>query len=102
MVLPRRKSNTSNLENPIVVYSSPGSYDVTLKVTDTFGTAQTIPNLITYTDTVFPITNSNSLYERFNSSIFSPIRLAKSYFFLFLAIYSSRYRNKFLPDTVAM
>ena len=34
--------------------------------------AQTIHNLITYTDTVFPITNSNSLYERFNSSVFPP------------------------------
>ena len=59
---------TSNLEDPIVVYSIPGSYDVTLKITDTFGTStQTIPNLITYTNTVFPITNSNSLYERFDS-----------------------------------
>ena len=73
MVLPGGNQKHSNLENPIVVYSSPGSYDVTLKVTDTFGTStQTIPNLITYTDTVFPITNSNSLYERFNSSIFPP------------------------------
>ena len=70
---PGGSPNTSNLENPIVVYSSPGSYDVTLKVIDTFGTStQTIPNFITYTDTVFPITNSNSLYERFNSSIFPP------------------------------
>ena len=73
MVLPGGSPNTSNLENPIVVYSSPGSYDVTLKVIDAFGTKhQTIPNLITYTDTVFPITNSNSLYERFDSSIFPP------------------------------
>ena len=62
---------TSNLEDPIVVYSNPGSYDVTLKITDSFGTnTQTIPNFIIYTDTVFPITNSNSLHERFDSDIF--------------------------------
>ena len=85
MVIPGGIPNTSNLENPIVVYSSPGSYDVTLKVIDTFGTStQTIHNFITYTDTVFPITNSNSLYERFDSEYFSPIRLAKSYLLLIL------------------
>ena len=70
---PGGSPSTSNLEDPIVVYSSPGSYDVTLKITDTFGTStQTIPNFITYTDTVFPITNSNSLNERFDSGIFPP------------------------------
>ena len=72
MVLPRWKSNTSNLEDPIVVYSIPGSYDVSLKVTDAFGTSKNIPNFITYTNTVFPITNSNSLFERFDSGIFPP------------------------------
>ena len=65
--------STSTLEDPVVVYSNPGTYDVTLKVTDAFGSStQTIPNLITYTDGVFLISNSNSLYERFNSSIFPP------------------------------
>ena len=36
---PGGSPSTSNLEDPIVVYSSPGSYDVTLKITDTFGTS---------------------------------------------------------------
>ena len=47
-----------------VIGDNDGVHDVTLKITDTFGTStQTIPNFINYTDTVFPITNSNSLYE---------------------------------------
>ena len=93
MVLSRRKSNVSNLEDPIVVYSSPGSYDVTLKITDTFGTStQTIPNFINYTDTVFPITNSNSLYERFDSGIFPPTNWQNPTF-LILAICCSGYRE---------
>tara|TARA_B100001741_G_scaffold87902_1_gene71835 strand:- start:18808 stop:22215 length:3408 start_codon:yes stop_codon:yes gene_type:complete len=65
--------STSNLEDPVVVYSNPGTYDVTLKVTDAFGSStQTIPNLITYTDGVFLISNSNSLYEGFDTGIFPP------------------------------
>ncbi len=70
---PGGSPNSSNLEDPIVVYSSPGKYDVTLKVTDSFGTStQTINGLITYTDSIFPITNSISLYESFNTDIFPP------------------------------
>lgn len=43
--------NSSNIENPIVTYDTPGSYDVTLTVSDNFGTStQTISNLIEFTN----------------------------------------------------
>ncbi len=66
--------SSSSLEDPIVVYTQPGTYDVSLTVTDVFGTnMQTINNFITYTDSVFPITNTTSLYEGFDSGNFPPI-----------------------------
>ena len=66
--------SSSSLEDPIVVYAQPGTYDVGLTVTDIFGTSsQTINDFITYTDSVFPITNTTSLYEGFDSGNFPPI-----------------------------
>jgi len=65
--------STSTLEDPIVVYGNPGAYDVTLTVTDAFGTStQTYTDFITYTDSVFLITNTSSLYEGFDSGNFPP------------------------------
>jgi PKD repeat protein len=55
--------STSTLENPVVVYSTPGSYDVTLKIQDAYGgSIQSIPNLIKYTDTVSIITYWRKLF----------------------------------------
>jgi PKD repeat protein/photosystem II stability/assembly factor-like uncharacterized protein len=65
--------STSTLENPVVVYNTPGTYDVTLKVQDAIGgSIQTIPSLITYTDTVSVITNTQNYSEEFETSIFPP------------------------------
>ena len=48
---PGGNPSSSNLENPTVIYSSPGKYDVSLTVTDSFGSStQNINDLITYTD----------------------------------------------------
>lgn len=48
---PGGNPSSSNLRRPKVVYSSVGSYDVTLTVTDAYGTStQTIPNFITVTN----------------------------------------------------
>ena len=70
---PGGNPSSSNLENPIIVYSQPGSYNVSLTVTDSFGTnSQTYTNFITYSDSVFPITNTNSLYEDFETGVFPP------------------------------
>lgn len=45
---PGANPSTSTLENPVVVYSEAGNYDVTLTVSDEFGSdTQTIENLIT-------------------------------------------------------
>ena len=65
--------STSTLENPVVVYSTPGSYDVTLKIQDAFGgSIQSIPNLIKYTDTVSIITNTQNYSEGFETAVFPP------------------------------
>ena len=65
--------STSTLENPVVVYSTPGSYDVTLKIQDAYGgSIQNIPNLIKYTDTVSIITNTQNYSEGFETAVFPP------------------------------
>jgi len=65
--------STSVLEDPTVVYATPGTYDVSLTVTDAFGTStQTYTDFITYTDSVFPITSATPLQEGFESGIFPP------------------------------
>ena len=56
-----------------VVYSAPGKYDVTLTVTDTFGTSsQTYSEFIEYKDTVSEISNTTSINEDFENIIFPP------------------------------
>ncbi len=65
--------STSTLENPVVVYSTPGSYDVTLKIQDAYGgSIQSIPHLIKYTDTVSIITNTQNYSEGFETAVFPP------------------------------
>ena len=66
--------SSSTLENPIVVYSSPGDYDVSLQVTDAFGSStQTLTSFITYTDSVSLITNASLYTQDFESSSYPPI-----------------------------
>ena len=65
--------NSSSLEDPVVVYSGPGAYDVTLEVTDAFGSnTQTITDFIAYTDSVSPITNAISYAQDFESGTYPP------------------------------
>ena len=65
--------NSSNLEDPTVVYNQPGSYDVTLTVTDQFGSStQTINNFIIYEDTTSLITSSTDYQQNFESFNFPP------------------------------
>ncbi|MBT4479050.1 MAG: PKD domain-containing protein [Flavobacteriales bacterium] len=65
--------SSSTLENPVVVYNAPGTYDVTLKVTDAYGSnTQTILGLIKYSDSTFIITNTQNYSEEFETSIFPP------------------------------
>ena len=71
---PGGNPSSSTQEDPVVVYSQPGTYDVGLTVTDAFGTSsQYYTDFINYTDSISPITNSNSLYEGFDSGNFPPI-----------------------------
>ena len=66
--------SSSTQEDPVVVYSQPGTYDVSLTVTDAFGSSsQSYTDFITYTDSVFPITNTSSLYEGFETGNFPPV-----------------------------
>lgn len=63
----------SYLENPTVVYQKPGMYDVSLTVTDSFGSStQTINNFIKYSDTVSKITNNMKYTQDFESGTFPP------------------------------
>jgi photosystem II stability/assembly factor-like uncharacterized protein len=71
---PGGNPSTSNLEDPIVVYSNPGTYDVSLTVTDAFGiSSQSYSNLITYSDSISAITNSSNFAEDFENNNFPPI-----------------------------
>ena len=75
---PGGNPSSSTLENPIVKYSNPGKYDVTLKVTDSFGSStQTITNLINYKDTISHITNSINYTQDFESGVYPPIGWTK-------------------------
>ena len=65
--------STSNLEDPTVVYNQAGSHDVTLTVTDQFGTStQTLSNFITFNDTTSLITSSSNYQQNFESFNFPP------------------------------
>ena len=60
--------NTSTDQNPVVSYTSPGSYDVTLTVSDDYGTStQTYTGFITYEDVVLPLDVSEDFEIGFNS-----------------------------------
>tara|TARA_B100000902_G_scaffold70982_1_gene76554 strand:- start:3436 stop:6753 length:3318 start_codon:yes stop_codon:yes gene_type:complete len=99
---PGGNPSSSTLENPTVVYSSPGKYSVTLTVTDSFGTStQTINNLITYNDSITNITNSNIFYESFNNESFPPVNwIIQPNLFSWESIYIDSGINC-TPDTVA-
>lgn len=60
---------TSSLENPKIVYTSPGTYDVKLVVTDAFGTdSVTITDMITITNSY----TNQTVVEDFNGTSFPP------------------------------
>ena len=65
--------SSSTQEDPVVVYSQPGTYDVSLTVTDAFGTSsQSYTNFITYSDSVSFITNTNNFVQDFENNNFPP------------------------------
>ena len=65
--------SSSTQEDPIVVYSQPGTYDVSLTVTDAFGTSsQSYADFITYADSISLITNSINFTQDFENSNFPP------------------------------
>ena len=71
---PGGNPSTSNLEDPIVEYSNPGAYDVSLTVTDALGTSsQSYSNFITYSDSIYTITNSTNFAQDFENNTFPPI-----------------------------
>ena len=70
---PGGNPSTSNIQNPIVIYSQPGTYDVGLTVTDSFGTSsQYYTNFIEYIDTISLITNNSNINQDFENSNFPP------------------------------
>ena len=65
--------SSSTQEDPVVVYPQPGTYDVSLTVTDAFGTSsQSYTDFITYTDSISLITNSINFVQDFENSNFPP------------------------------
>jgi len=65
--------SSSTQEDPVVVYSQPGTYDVSLTVTDAFGTSsQSYADFITYADSISLITNSIIFTQDFENSNFPP------------------------------
>ena len=70
---PGGNPSSSTIENPTVIYSNKGKYDVSLTVTDAFGTSsQSYTDFITYVDSISPITNNINIEEDFESNIFPP------------------------------
>ena len=70
---PGGSPSSSNQEDPVIVYSQPGSYDVSLTVVDSFGTSsQTYSNFITYNDSVSLINNTTSYFQDFENINFPP------------------------------
>ena len=64
--------SSSTQENPIIVYSQTGNYDVSLTVTDAFGTSsQSYIDFIT-SNPVSLITNTSNFVEDFENSNFPP------------------------------
>ena len=62
---------TSSDENPLVYYADPGSYDVTLTVSDTNGTdTQTLPNFILFEAIV--LSEQEEMLQNFNENLFPP------------------------------
>ncbi len=65
--------SSSTQEDPVVVYPQPGAYDVSLTVTDAFGTSsQSYTDFITYADSISLITNSINFAQDFENSNFPP------------------------------
>ena len=65
--------SSSTQEDPVVVYPQPGTYDVSLTVTDAFGTSsQSYTDFITYADSISLITNSINFAQDFENSNFPP------------------------------
>ena len=70
---PGGSPSTSNLEDPIIVYNQAGTYDVSLTVSDQFGTSsQTLSDFIIYNDTTSAITSSTNYKQDFESMTFPP------------------------------
>ena len=73
LVISSGSPSSSNQEDPVIVYSQPGSYDVSLTVVDSFGTSsQTYSNFITYNDSVSLINNTTSYFQDFENINFPP------------------------------
>ncbi|MDA9807970.1 T9SS type A sorting domain-containing protein [Flavobacteriales bacterium] len=65
--------SSSSQEDPVVVYPQPGTYNVSLTVTDAFGTSsQSYADFITYADSISLITNSINFAQDFENSNFPP------------------------------
>jgi len=70
---PGGNPSSSTQEDPVVVYSQPGTYDVNLTVTDAFGTSsQSYTDFINYTDSVSFISNTSNFAQDFENSNFPP------------------------------